>query len=366
MRILIIAPEQIPVPPPIGGSVEHCIYQIARKISTKHTVTIVSRWRSNYPEKSSHGHVTIIRVAGTTPKAYLANVLTTIKGHPYDVIQIDNRPSFVPAVKKIFPNTQISVFLHSATFISPPMTSQAKANSELHGADLIVGNSLSLQNHLKKKFPAHSSKVRFVHLGVDLDQFKPREQRKTVGKPFVILFAGRLIPQKGIPVLMKATQIVRKSVPHVKLVIAGGTGHPSYKQYLKRLAASLHIPVTFKGYVSRSQMPNFYASGNCFVCPSQKLEAFGLVNVEAMASGIPTVASRNGGIPEIIDHRSNGLLVTNYLSPQAFAKQIITIAQHPLIAKKLAKQARKDVIRRFSWKATANKLEKIYEVNKSE
>lgn len=241
------------------------------------------------------------------------------------------------------------------------MTSKKQAERNLRGANCIVGNSLSLQKQLKKSFPTISRKVRYVHLGVDLKQFQPR-QKKTMGahRPFVILFAGRLIPLKGIPVLMKATKIVRKSIPSAKLHIAGGTGKPSYKKYLKQLASSLRIPVTFKGYIPRSQMPNFYRSGDCFVCPSQGHEAFGLVNVEAMATGIPAVASRNGGIPEIIKHQHNGILVANYRSPKAFAKEIVNLANNPSKAKKLAKQARLDVTRKFSWRATARKLEKIY------
>ncbi|MEW9701231.1 glycosyltransferase family 4 protein [Paenibacillus sp. SI8] len=359
MRILIIAPEQIPVPPPVGGSVEHCIYQIAKKMPTQHQVTIVSRWRSGYPKKSVIGHVTILRVAGTTKTSYLSQVIRLIRGQQYDFIQIDNRPRFIHAVRKVFPSTRISVFLHSTTFISPPMTSIKQANADFKGANLIIGNSRSLNNHLIKTFPSHSHKVRFVHLGVDWHQFHPRQKHKTK-KDFVILFAGRLIPRKGIPVLMKATKIVRKTVPHAKLVIAGGTGRPPYKEYLKKLAASLQIPVTFRGYVSRGQMPNFYASGDCFVCPSQGHEAFGLVNVEAMASGIPTVASRNGGIPEIIKHQHNGLLVTNYRSPEAFAKQIAIIAQNKEKAKRLAHQALLDVRRKFSWQVTASKLSHLY------
>ncbi|KRF13307.1 glycosyltransferase family 4 protein [Paenibacillus sp. Soil787] len=363
MHILIIAPEQIPVPPPVGGSVEHCIYQIAKKISPKHTVTIISRLRANYPKKSHLGHITILRVPGANKQAYLSNVLKTVKGHRYDRIQIDNRPRFVHAVRKVFPHTPISVFLHSTTFISPPMTSKKQAARDLKDANRIIGNSLSLQKHLKRNFPGISHKVRYVHLGVDLAQFHPRKEKNysTGGRrPFVILFAGRLIPRKGIPVLMKATQIVRKSIPSARLYIAGGTGKPGYKQYLRQLASSLRIPVSFKGYVSRSHMPRFYQSGDCFVCPSQGHEAFGLVNVEAMASGIPAIASRNGGIPEIIRHEHNGLLVKNYRSPEAFAKEIIKLAKDPSKAKRLARQARLDVARKFSWRATASKLEKIY------
>ncbi|MCD1259693.1 glycosyltransferase family 4 protein [Paenibacillus athensensis] len=360
MRILIIAPEQNPVPPLVGSSVEHCIYQIAKQIPSSHHVTIVSRWRRGYPKTSVYGNVKIIRVQGATTSAYLRNVLNVIQGRSYDVIQIDNRPRFIPAVRKLFPHTLISIFLHSTTFISPPVTSRRQAASDLSYASRIIGNSRSLHNHLIKTFPEQSRKVRFVHLGVNPQQFRPRRSRRDGSSPFVVLFAGRLIPRKGLPLLMKAVKLARRSVPRIKLVIAGGTAKSGYKVRLKRIASSLGIPVVFKGYVSRSRMPRLYNTADCFVCPSQGHEAFGLVNVEAMASGVPVIASRNGGIPEIVRHERNGLLVTNYHSPAAFAKQIASLAVNHAKADRLARQARRDVQQRFTWRMTAKQLLRLY------
>nr|WP_245339076.1 glycosyltransferase family 4 protein [Paenibacillus shirakamiensis] len=266
-------------------------------------------------------------------------------------------------VRQCFPRTPISIFLHSTTFISSSKTSAKQALSDLGKANLIIGNSLSLQNHVKRKFPSLQHKVHHVHLGVDLNQFILRKERiRTKVSPFVILYAGRLTPIKGIPVLMKATHLVKKSIPSARLVLAGGAGKSSYKRHLQQVASSLRIPVTFKGAVSRGQMPQFYRSGDCFVCPSQGHEAFGLVNVEAMASGVPAVASKNGGIPEIIRHGHNGLLVSKFRSPEHFAREIIKIAKQPSLAKKLTHQARKDVTAKFSWRTTARKLEKLYAV----
>ncbi|SMF84276.1 Glycosyltransferase involved in cell wall bisynthesis [Paenibacillus uliginis N3/975] len=361
MRLLIIAPEEIPVPPPVGGSVEHCIYHIAGQFSSSvHSVTIISRWKNGYPRTSTFDHVTIHRVNGTSSKPYLSQVIRKVKNRKFDLIQIDNRPKFVPAIRREFPHTPISVFLHSTTFISPPMTSISQANKDFNGADLLIGNSLSLQEHLKKKFPKHSSKVHFVHLGVDLGQFHPSSRNNSGTRPFTVIFAGRLIPKKGIPVIIRAMRKVRQSIPSARLVIAGGTGKSEYKRYLKKLSVSLGVPTTFKGYVARSKMPAFYNLGDCFVCPSQGHEAFGLVNVEAMASGVPVVASRNGGIPEIINHRHNGLLVTDYRNPEAFAKEIFAVATDREFAARLAKQAREDALQNFSWRKTAKKLESIY------
>ncbi|WP_274655230.1 glycosyltransferase family 4 protein [Paenibacillus humicola] len=358
--MLIIAPEQIPVPPPVGGSVEHSVYQISRRFPSRHRVTVVSRKRNGLPSRSVYGNLTILRVAAASKKQYIAKVLKKVGGRRFDIVQIDNRPSFVPAVRRAFPKTTISVFLHSMTFVSPPMTSVRKAAAELRLADMIVGNSRSLQRTLSARFPRLRGRIAYVHLGVDLDRFRPSGRRRSSGKGFNVLFAGRLIPRKGLPVLMKAVRIARKSVPGMRITVAGGTNKAGYKAHLKRLAASLRVPVTFKGYVSRGGMPGFYRSGDCFVCPSQRHEAFGLVNVEAMASGLPCVASRNGGIPEIIRHHRNGLLVTAYRKPQAFADKLVKLARNSALSARLARQARKDAVSRFGWSGTAARLARLY------
>jgi spore coat protein SA len=368
MNLLIIAPERIPVPPPVGGSVENSIYQMAIHSSSKHNVTIVSKWKPNYPRTSIQGHVTILRVGGSTKQSYLANALKRVKGKRYDRIQIDNRPRFVNQVRRAFPHTPISVFLHSTTFVTAPRTTTKQAAADLSRANLIVGNSRSLRNVLRRSFSSQKHKVKFVHLGVDLQQFRlpskaqrnhERAKQRLNGR-FVVLFAGRIIPLKGIPVLMKATRIVQRSLPSVKLLIAGDTGAASYKRWIRALARRLHIPVTFKGNIPRNRMHRFYWSGDCFVCPSQGHEAFGLVNVEAMASGTPCIGSRIGGIPEIIRHNRNGLLVSNYRSPQALADSILKLAKNKPFAGKLASRGRMDTVRSFSWRATAKKLLSLY------
>lgn len=359
MKLLIVAPEQIPVPPPYGGSVENCIYQIARQIKGSHEITIVSVHRKNMPRTTQMGRTTIIRVNGGSRSAYLHNALKRIRSNHYDLIQIDNRPSFIPAIRQAFPTTPISLFLHSMTFVSSPMTTARKAAADLKGANLIIGNSQSLMRTLSSKFPEHKHKIKFVHLGVDLNKFHP--SRNKSDKPFRVLFAGRLIPRKGIPVLMKAIQIARRSNSSIRLSVAGGTGNAAYKGYLRRTAKGLGIPVAFKGNLSRSQIPAFYRSGSCFVCPSQKHEAFGLVNVEAMASGLPVIASTIGGIPEIVRNGHNGYLIDAYKNPGAFASRIVRLAKDPSLTRRLGKQARLDAVNRFSWAQTANKLIRIYE-----
>jgi spore coat protein SA len=255
MHLLMIAPEQIAVPPPKGGSVEICMHAIARRLAHQHKVTLISRSYANYPPISKKGNLKIIRVPAASPKRYIRAVMDCIHGKHYDWIQIDNRPRFVTTVRKSFPNTSISVFLHSLTFVSKPRIPQKFALKNLSKADIIVANSSSLQRELSTKFPSLSHKIKQVHLGVDLHRFRPPDSakrarlRKKYGLQgsFVFAFAGRIIPRKGLPVLIKAMSKVNKLVPNVKLVIAG-SGISNYRTFLKNKAKRLGISAAFVGY----------------------------------------------------------------------------------------------------------------------
>ncbi|WP_127580049.1 glycosyltransferase family 4 protein [Paenibacillus koleovorans] len=368
MRLLIIAPPQIPVPPAVGGSVENCIYQIARRMATNHRITVACRQSGGQSAAASRGNLHFVRVPRGSAAAYLKAIRRRLRGQRFDMIQIDNRPSYVPIVRKLFPGIPISVFLHSPTFITPPSSSVGRAAVHLSGATLIVANSRALAGQLKAMFPRLKSRIRHVLLGADLSQFRPpteHERSRTrsgygLSGSFNIVFAGRLIPKKGVPVLIRAARLVRQQVPSAKLVIAGGAGKPGYVSGLKRLAAVNQVPLKFMGYVPRLRMHEVYWVGDCFVCPSQWKEPFGLVNAEAMAAGTPVVASRIGGIPEIISHGDTGLLVSRYRSPSAFAGQILKLARDRGAASRMAQRARQAAVHRFNWGSTASKLASIY------
>jgi len=367
MKLLIIAPEAYAVPSLRGTSVETCIYNIAIALAKNNLVTVVSRRQRRLPHISILGGLRIIRVRGGSPHDYIQRALAAVDGQGYDCIQVDNRPSFLPAVRERFPTTQLNVFLHSLNFITPPKATTKNVAFELQVADQIVVNSESLKSKVKELYPSQGHKVAVVHLAVDSSQFRPpsqdersraRRQHHTEGT-FAIAYAGRLIPLKGIPVLLKAAELVRRQVPNAQLIIAGYT-MGRYGAYIKRLAKQVDVPVCFLGLVRGNNMPRFYWAANCFVCPTQGHEAFGLVVIEAMSSGVPTIASANGGICEIITHNTNGLLVSPYSSPQLFAKAIEAIALDSNLAAKLSKEGRRSCVERFTWATTADSLFKLY------
>ncbi|AOZ93108.1 glycosyltransferase family 4 protein [Paenibacillus crassostreae] len=360
MHILIVAPEQIPVPG--SGSVEICILAIARQLARNHRVTIISKRSPTLPNQSLNGNMVIIRVPSGSTKTYISSVLHYMNGRKYDVIQVDNRPHYMARIKQAFPRTPVTLFLHSLTFVPK----DRGIASCLKKADLIIANSSSLKEKLAKRFPDSSKKIKKVELGVDISRFrvasemeKVTTRRKYLGShPFTILFVGRVIPRKGVPILIEAASLIRRSIP-VHIIIAG-SGTSAYMKRLKLQAYRMGVPITFIGKKPHSTIHKIYRLADCFVCPSQKHEAFGLVNVEAMASGIPVIASRNGGIQEIVQHGHNGYLVDQYHHPQQFASYLLKLATDKSLRERLGANGRSDVLQHFTWSRTAAKLASLY------
>ncbi|WP_018752507.1 glycosyltransferase family 4 protein [Paenibacillus sanguinis] len=354
MNILMVAPEQLPVPG--NGSVEICMLAIARQwASSGHTITLISRRARNRPHISRMGNLTIIRVGAGSPRVYMASVLRYVRGRHYDLIQVDNRPHYMAKLKRLLPNIPVSLFLHSLTFVRP--TDQI--NQCLAKADVIIANSESLKLRLSQRFPQHSSKIVTVHLGVDTDRFQPNTQ-KAPSASFNVLFVGRVIRRKGVPVLIRAISLVRKAGKDVALTVVG-RGRPGYMRELRKLARLKGVPVRFTGGVPHTVIHRKFQGADCLACPSQEHEAFGLVNVEAMACGLPVIASNIGGISEIIRHGENGYLVDEYNQPEEHAHWIWQLVQHREAAAQMAAKAREHAVKRFGWKQTAAKLMSVYQ-----
>ncbi|MED1914286.1 glycosyltransferase family 4 protein [Bacillus thuringiensis] len=365
MKIVIIAPEQIPVPPILGGSVEITILAIAKELSKWHSVSIISRAHSRYPKYSVIDGVHIYRVPTGSPAKYLTHVKKILKKRRFDVLQIDNRPEFVSQIKSMFPKATVSLYLHSLTFVNFPHTSRAETLAGLRKADLIITNSSSLESRLSARFPSMSRKIRVAWLGVDTSRFSPI-QKTSDPRAFTILFAGRLIPRKGVPVLLQAVKLVNKQIAQpVKVMIAGGSPTSKYARQLQSLSRKFGIHAKFLGTIPHCRIHRVFRKADLFICPSQKHESFGLVNVEAMSSGLPVVASKNGGIKEVIQHGRSGLLIKQYKNPQAFADAICSLIMNKPLYLKMKQEAREIALEKFSWRATADRLNQIYESEKA-
>jgi spore coat protein SA len=158
---------------------------------------------------------------------------------------------------------------------------------------------------------------------------------------FLILFVGKLIAWKGVDVAIKA---LSKLPSNAELIVVG---EGEAAEELEQLAAQIGIANRTHFLGGHRNVEPFMQSADCFLCPSIWEEAVGLVNLEAMASGLPVVASRIGGIPEYISHGTTGLLFEPGNHEQ-LAEQLQYLMDNPEVSRELGRAARAEVVERFS------------------
>lgn len=158
---------------------------------------------------------------------------------------------------------------------------------------------------------------------------------------FVILFVGKLIKWKGVDVAIRAMLQLPKSA--VLLVVGDGP----VELQLRELTTSLKLQDRVQFLGNRRNVEPFMQAADCFICPSLWGEAVGLVNIEALASGLPVVASRVGGIPEFIDDRITGLLFKPG-DDAGMADRLNFLIENPRILKSMSKKARTFAVEKYS------------------
>ena len=211
----------------------------------------------------------------------------------------------------------------------------------------------------------YRDKIVVIPNGVNIGEFdigySKEECREKLGLPIdgeIILFLGALSPHKGPDVLLNAMPKILKSIPDAKLVFVGSGG---MKEVLKKSCKWLGIEkkVKIAGFVGDVfKKALFYKSADVFVLPSAGLELFGIVNLEAMACGVPIVASKIGGVPDVVKDGENGLLVPPRDSG-ALTDAIIYLLENEDTREKMGKIGRRKV-EEYSWENIAEETEKVY------
>jgi glycosyltransferase involved in cell wall biosynthesis len=161
---------------------------------------------------------------------------------------------------------------------------------------------------------------------------------------------GRLAAEKQIEQILD----VLDNVPNTHLALVGDGPH---REKLEEIFAGRNV--TFNGYMSGDELSTAYASGDIFVFPSSMFETFGLVVAEAMASGLGVVSSRVGGVPEIIEHGTNGFMF-DVNDTQCMIDYVRILAENPAKRLEFGRKARQAVTP-LSWDAIMDELFDVYE-----
>ncbi|MCK8433076.1 glycogen synthase [Streptomyces sp. D2-8] len=240
----------------------------------------------------------------------------------------------------------------------------------IEAADAVVAVSAAMREDILGCYPAlDPGRVHVVHNGIDTGLYRPdhgTDALDRVGldrsRPYV-LFVGRITRQKGVPHLLRA---VRDIDPAAQVVLcAGAPDTPEIDQEFRELFGELSevrdgvfwIPKM----LPRPEVIQLLTHAALFVCPSV-YEPLGIVNLEAMACGTPVVASAVGGIPEVVDDGTTGLLVPPGDDFEAgLARAMDTVLGDPEAARRMGEAGRERAVGEFGWDAVARRTVRLYE-----
>ena len=228
----------------------------------------------------------------------------------------------------------------------------------LKSAKYITTVSSTLNQYIQKIY--QNDKTSVIPMGCNTKRFTPDKRIKNYyqqGGKKVVLFVGRLEEVKGVKYLIDAMQDINNAI-----LVVVGTGN--FESELKEQAKKLGEKVKFLGAKTHDELPNIYASADLFVAPSVTAsggdkEGFGLVIIEAMASGIPVIASNSGGIPDIIEDGKNGLL-TKEKDSGDITEAIKKIFADENLRKRIIEEGKKTADL-FSYEKIAGKYHQIIE-----
>lgn len=250
----------------------------------------------------------------------------------------------------------------------------------LEMADSVIAVSKGTREDILKYFNVAPERIHIIHNGIDPDQYKPVKTSSVPARlgvdpdlPYV-LFVGRITRQKGIVHLVNAIRHMDEGFQIV--LCAGAPDTPEIATEMKSAVADAQAAhgrvVWIEQMLDKDSVIELYSGASVFCCPSI-YEPFGIINLEAMACGTPVVASKVGGIPEVVVHAETGLLVDvsqmnespfEPINPEQFSRDLATainslMADAPL-RRRMAQAGRQRALELFSWSAIARQTFDMY------
>jgi spore coat protein SA len=386
--MVVIVPEILPVPPVLGGAVELWVHELTVRLAAAgRSVAVISRpagvagvpgveyrcvpwtplerWCDTLKQ----------RLGRRNPLRHAAKILSVWSyarrvaraSRDFDIVYLHNEPN----VLLLMPSRRGQrIVLHMHNDHLSIRALRLAYRRALRKAELVVFVSDFVRHQAAVIFPEHAQRFRTVLNATDLSVFRAGGTSAVAQEAFNIgvgaprlLYVGRLARVKGVHVLIEAFEQLRDQFPQASLVIAGSSFFGEavktpYEGELARLAAKIGDAVVFTGYLPHAKLSALYRACDVVVVPSIWPEPFGLVVLEAMASGTCVVASAVGGLPEIIEDRRTGVLVRAG-DPNALAAATREVLADPAFKRSLEQAATEVVARKFTWERLMGELEPL-------
>lgn len=317
---------------------------------------------------------------------YILQVALDLKRRQCDIVHIVNFSQFVPIIRALNPSIKIVLHMQCEWLIQ---LDKDMIEKRLTKTDMIIGCSEYITSGIRKHFPQFADRCQTVFNGADVEHFTVQSKTKDLhANGFKrLLFVGRVSPEKGLHILLDAFEKVIEQYPQTRLEIVGPpwqvrreyiialtdddkvsrlasfyeSSNGGYLEQLQeRLSPRIAEQVIFSGQVPHLQLINHYRDVDIFIHPSVWADPFPLSVLEAMAMGIPVVATQAGGLLESVENGKTGLLVEPG-DADALAAAILCILADDDLSESMGKAARERALKLFSWERVAENLMSQYQ-----
>jgi len=363
MKIAILTPYFLP--DNVGGS-EVAAYNIAKYLALhNHQVHVVTSSSKGLPKQSIESNFFVHRVNVIKGRfihliSYaFSSIIMLLKINP-DVIHVQSTASGISAmlINNIKKSPYIVYCQGSDVYL--PWFLKKEISTFVFGK---ASSILALTNDMKLKIQdIYNTDVVVLPNGVDLlkfldvGNFNVRNALNIQPTEHLLLFVGRLHQIKGLEYLVKAMKLILLRHPNTKLAIIG-EGKEKQNIINCIMEHKLENNIILVGHIPHAQIPIYMLSSDVFILPSLS-EGLPLVCLEAMAAGLPIIATRVGGLPEIIEEGINGFLVDPG-KPEQIAESLCVLLDNKELRYYISKQNKKKV-NVYSWESIVTRLERIY------
>ncbi len=381
-------------------------YEIGRRLARRHEVVTYPKWAPGEKEIERHEGVTYRRVPQGIDRAlnglkYLDAAQLLNRGRPFrltpfyyahyahevardirergcDVVHLHTVSSFIGPLRRANPHARIVLHMHDHSLAD---FDPAVIGPRLREAALILGCSRFVAAAVKRLHPEAGARCHELYNGVD-ERFLEITADPAASR--TVLFVGRLCPEKGIHVLLTAMREVTRAHPRTSLSLVGPLdlspreyvdphgrdpifngltrfyGDPdSYYELISRGASALGGRAFLHGRIANAQIGSHYSRAGIFVFPSLWHEPFGIPVIEAMAAGLPVVATRSGALTEVVVDGETGILVERGDS-KGLAAAISRLLADPHLRQRMGAAGRRRVRQLFTWERSVARLEELY------
>ena len=384
MKILMLTWEY---PPRIVGGIARVVHDLSKRlIKDGHEVTVVTYKDGDTPAYENDKGVEVYRVENYMihPNNFIDWIMQlnfNLIAKATEIIQKEGKFDVIHAHDWLVANAAKALKnAFDIPIVATIHATEAGRNSGIHDdtqryindlewlltyeATEVIVNSNYMKNHVQGLFGLPFDKINVIPNGINLTNFNGVDRDYDFRRQYamdnekIILYVGRLVYEKGVQHLISAMPKILENYHDAKLIIAGKGG---MLDELKSQAEAIGLSnkIYFTGYLNSKQVQKMYKCADVAVFPST-YEPFGIVALEAMLAGVPTVVSDIGGLNEIVDHGVNGM--KSYAgNSNSIADSVISLLYDKQLASNVSKKAKQKVKEEFNWNKIAQDTHYIYE-----